>query len=331
MGIASVRFWTLAAFVFAASASIGSADEIHDAAIDGDLERVRELLDQGVSVDAADDSGTPLQWALFGNQTGVVRLLLENGANPNVQGAGGSPLIQASTNGDIEAIRLLLEHGADPNAGEDRTPLTVAAQMGDLEVTELLLVSGADPTIATIDGVTALHEAAEGGHLEVAKSLAARGADVNALTSSGRPPIHYAIATGNEELARFLRDNGAAPGPIEPVAERLGSADAESGEVVAEVCLKCHPVDPLTTGFVGPHLWDVVGRLRGGLDGYKYSSAMASLEGDWSFEALNRFIARPTEVVPGTKMDFAGLPGPDERADLLIFLRTLSDAPAPIP
>lgn len=330
MTFASYRIWVLALCAVTVFSSAAHADEIHDAAVEGDTDRVKQLLESGVNVDAEDDAGTPLQWALFGNQKEVVRLLLENDADPNIQSASDTPLVQASTNGNMEIIRLLLEYGADPNIGDNRTPLTTAAQKGDIELTKLLVSKGADPSTATVDGQTPLHEAADGGHFEVAKVLVANGANVNALTSSGRPPIHFAIAFGHEELAQFLRDSGATPGPIDPVSDLLSSANVKRGEAVAEVCLRCHPIDPQTTGFVGPYLWNLLGRPRGRLEGYKYSSAMADLDGDWSFDALNRFIARPTEVIPGTKMDFAGIPEPDKRADLILYLRSLSDDPISI-
>ena len=61
-----------------ATFTTAKADTIHEAAVDGDVERVEQLLIGGADVNApdADDEGTPLQWAMFTNQTNVVRLLL---------------------------------------------------------------------------------------------------------------------------------------------------------------------------------------------------------------------------------------------------------------
>ena len=146
-----------------ATFTTAKADTIHEAAVDGDVERVEQLLIGGADVNApdADDEGTPLQWAMFTNQTNVVRLLLEYGANPNIDGPLGTPLQVAISRGNSEMFQLLLDHGADPNRGVGSTPLYTATQKGSLEVVELLLARGADPTLATDDGTTPLHAAAK--------------------------------------------------------------------------------------------------------------------------------------------------------------------------
>ncbi len=121
--------WFAALFICTLIAFGGAANAapIHDAAIDGDTERVKQLLGEGADVNAPDDAGTPLQWALFGGQTEVVRLLLENGADPNIGSSSGTPLQAAVVGGNLEIVDLLLEHGAEPNQGERSTPLTAAA------------------------------------------------------------------------------------------------------------------------------------------------------------------------------------------------------------
>ena len=51
----------------------------------------------------------------------------------------------------------------------------------------------------------------------------------------------------------------------------------------------------------------------------------------WTYEELNEFLAHPQQTIKGTKMTFAGLPKPQDRADLIAYLRSLSDSPAPLP
>ena len=83
---------------------------------------------------------------------------------------------------------------------------------------------------------------------------------------------------------------------------------------------------------VGPNLWDVVDRAHGGVASFAYSDAMKAKSAEpWSFEALNAFIKSPKEGVPGTKMGFGGLKKDQDRANLLAYLATLSDAPKPFP
>jgi cytochrome c len=74
-----------------------------------------------------------------------------------------------------------------------------------------------------------------------------------------------------------------------------------------------------------------VGRAKASHEGFNYSGAMKGKGGDWSYEEIDHFITNPKGYVPGTIMAFAGVAKPDERADILAYLRTLSDSPAPLP
>ncbi len=307
------------------------ADPIHEAAVDGDTERMAQLLNEGVDVNAPDDAGTPLQWALFANQTAIVSLLLEHGADPNVEGSAGTPLLAATIGGNVEVVELLLDHGADSNRGDRSTPLIAAAQSGSQEIAELLLERGADPNFATFEGVTPLHQAAERGHLDIARRLVDKGADVNAITGAGKPPIHFAVVGNHTALASYLREQGAAPGEVAPIADLLASASPAEGEAEAKnLCSGCHHLEE-GENYLGPSLWNVVGRPKGSVSDFKYSQVFSTLDGVWTFDALNEFLARPAEIIPGTKMNFRGLVEPQKRASLIAYLRTLSDAPVPLP
>ncbi|MGE0231402.1 MAG: hypothetical protein AB7S46_06425 [Flavobacteriaceae bacterium] len=85
---------------------------------------------------------------------------------------------------------------------------------------------------------------------------------------------------------------------------------------------------------VGPDLYNVVGRVKGSHEGFKYSAAMEELHAagkTWTLEDLNHFIRDPKGTIPGTAMGFAGLKKDSERADMLMYLRSLSDNPVPLP
>ena len=308
-----------------------NAAPIHDAALDGDLEQLKQLLDEGADVNSPDDAGTPLQWALFVGQVEVVRLLLERGADPNIGSSSGTPLQTAVVSGNTEIVGLLLAHGAEPNQGDRSTPLTAAAQKGSIEMIEMLLAQGADPGFATYEGITALHEAAKAGHLEIAQRLVAQGADVNAITAAGRPPIHLAVLGKHAALADYLREQGAAPGEVAPIADLLPSANLAEGEQEAKTsCSGCHKFEDGKNTY-GPHLWNVVGRPKGSIGEFAYSPAFSALEGVWTFEDLNAFLACPADFIPGTKMELVGISETQKRATLIAYLRTLSDAPVPLP
>jgi len=123
----------------------------------------------------------------------------------------------------------------------------------------------------------------------------------------------------------------AAAAPVEPIAVRLAAADVERGKAAAKKCASCHTFDKGGKNGVGPNLWNVVMAAKGHAEGFAYSQALLGTGGQWTYEALDAFLANPKAYAPGTKMSFAGISRPDERADLIAYLRTLADEPAPLP
>ena len=146
---------------------------LNDAALNGELERVKELIGQGADPNSIDQDGrTALMFASFNGHTETVRLLLDEGAEVGTRDAmGRTALLYASTGPFAETVKLLLDHHADPNIvdhDEHFSPLMHAAAEGQLEVVKLLLDSGADPSLKDIDGETAALFARNNGHTEVA-------------------------------------------------------------------------------------------------------------------------------------------------------------------
>lgn len=122
----------------------------------------------------------------------------------------------------------------------------------------------------------------------------------------------------------------AAPKEV-PIAELLGTASVDKGAAVAKKCAACHNFQEGAGAKVGPDLYGVVGRPVASVEGFAYTAAMKAHGGDWTFEALNTFLTNPKAAVPGTAMGFAGLAKESERADLLVYLNTLSHNPQPLP
>lgn len=127
-----------------------------------------------------------------------------------------------------------------------------------------------------------------------------------------------------------------AAGDPAPVAERLADADVQRGErLMSKHCAAaCHTYKQGAGARVGPNLWDVVGRPMTTKEGYRYSTAMrhrADDGGTWTYEALDTYLTSPRKFVPGTSMTFIGLKNPQERADIILFLRSLSNNPQPLP
>ena len=120
--------------------------------------------------------------------------------------------------------------------------------------------------------------------------------------------------------------------PVETIVALLAAADTAAGQAVAKKCKACHTFDRGGANKLGPNLWDIVNGQIAGAAGFKYSSALQGLSDEkWTFEALDAFLTKPKDYVPGTKMSFSGLKKPEVRANLIAYLRSLSDSPAALP
>ncbi len=124
---------------------------------------------------------------------------------------------------------------------------------------------------------------------------------------------------------------GAPAAPEEPIAKFLADADIARGETSAKKCAACHTFGKGEPNRVGPNLYGIVGRAKASVAGFNYSAAMKGKGGEWTIDELNDFVHHPKVSVPGTNMNFAGIPRPRERADLLSFLNSKADNPAPLP
>ncbi len=123
----------------------------------------------------------------------------------------------------------------------------------------------------------------------------------------------------------------AATEPLPDFATVLPSADVPHGKDVATRCQQCHSVSQSGPNMIGPSLWGLIDRPRATASGYSYSRAMSANHDPWSYEKLFTYLKAPNTAVPGSKMSYAGLNSPQDRIDLLAYLRTLADTPAPIP
>ncbi|MEN8227511.1 MAG: ankyrin repeat domain-containing protein [Bacteroidota bacterium] len=153
-----------------------SEEEMRQAALDGDVEKVRKLLDAGTNLNSPDQEGhTALMYAAFNGHTDIVLLLLNEGAVVDRRDLmGRTALLYASTGPFPETVKLLLEKGAEPNivdSGEHFSPLMHAAAEGNMNVVKILLEYGADLSLTDVDNDDAESFAREAGHLQVAEYL----------------------------------------------------------------------------------------------------------------------------------------------------------------
>ena len=123
----------------------------------------------------------------------------------------------------------------------------------------------------------------------------------------------------------------SAPVKLVPILALIASADIDAGKKLSKKCAACHSFNAGGPNKVGPNLWNVLNREMGQVEGYKYSKALNAFGGEWNFSSLNKFLLKPKEYMKGTKMNYAGLKKEKDRADILLWLRSLSDTPAELP
>lgn len=245
--------------------------------------------------------------------------------------------------GDLDAVAAELGSGVPVDLPSTRdttdagvTPLFVAAKWGRTEVAAFLLDAGADPGFCNFDARdTPLTMATKIGRTELMALLMDRGADPNQRCGGGLA-LQWARQLKRKNAEALLLERGAKTRfqvpSIEPL---LANADIERGGRLVRACHFCHGRDAESRDLEGatlPRLWNIVGREKGAQPGYDYSEALKNAGGTWTYDDLNSFIADPFGFLPGTTMGLASFrPTDQERADMIAYLRTLSDAPVPLP
>jgi len=111
-----------------------------------------------------------------------------------------------------------------------------------------------------------------------------------------------------------------------PIAFYLASADPAAGEQVFKKCTACHNADKGGANALGPNLWGMMGEPIGKGHGF-----LSGVGGNWNWDTMSAWLTSPKKFAPGTKMTFAGLSNPQDRANVIAFLNSRSDAPLPLP
>jgi len=143
---------------------------------------------------------------------------------------------------------------------------------------------------------------------------------------SERPETMGYVVEGVEE-------EGAAGGAAaeQPIEFYLASADPVKGEQVFKKCAACHNAAKGGPNALGPNLWGALGKPHGHVPGFAYSDALKSVPGVWDWTSMSAWLHNPKKYAPGTKMTFAGLSKPEDRANVIAYLNQQSDSPLPLP
>jgi len=191
-------------------------------------------------------------------------------------------------------------------------------------------------------GDAADDEAAEGQATEGAETEgdaeAAAPAEDDASGEAGTTDAEQPAAEENGDAATegdgaSAEDAAASEGEGSELENMIADASAEEGARLMRQCQACHDWAEDGSNKIGPLLWDVVGNPIASVDDYSYSDALVAHgeeNGEWSYEALDAFIADPRGVVDGTKMSFGGVGDAEDRAAIIAFLRQQSPEPAPL-
>jgi ankyrin repeat protein len=199
---------------------------------DRSAEIVRLLLSRRADAHTIDKEGTStLLAATFGNDTATIRQLVEAGANVNAANVFGTPLMNAASQGNYGAVKLLLGRGANVNAvsappGQQVkngtialgafTPLILASAFGPSNVVKALVDAGADVNAKEARGMTPLMYSAttDHGDIAIARMLIARGADPRVKTPEGETALDWAQKSGATPIVALLQRGGAKAAPM---------------------------------------------------------------------------------------------------------------------
>ena len=214
---------------------------LYRAIAQNDYQSLQQSIKSGALVNANDYFGhTPLHYASYKGNEGVVDFILRNGGNPNVKSKHlSTPLHSAAWGRNLKVAELLLEDGADVNAQTDEgeTPAMTAALRGEKDLLETLFSLSADPHAKDIHGSNLYDLASAGGHLEildlldelkvknnhpfhaaagkgdlkVIKKMLKNGRKVNEKDAFGATPLIIATVSGKMEVVRFLLQKNANP------------------------------------------------------------------------------------------------------------------------
>jgi cytochrome c len=171
------------------------------------------------------------------------------------------------------------------------------------------------------------------GAILAAMILAMVSGIVSNLLVHPLPLAKPAYAIAGAPAAESTESTPAAPAGPEPIAPLMAAASADAGKTKTALCAACHTFDKGGANRIGPNLYGIVGSaIAEDRGGFAFSTALTTKgKGQtWTLDNLNAWLFKPQDFASGTKMTFIGLPKPQDRANVIAYLNTMSDSPVPI-
>lgn len=123
---------------------------------------------------------------------------------------------------------------------------------------------------------------------------------------------------------------GAGGGAEAAKPTNFAAGDAAKGAEIFKKCTSCHTIASGGANGIGPNLFGVLGKKHGHVGGFAYSPGLLAKPGNWDFEGMDAWLKSPKKYVDGTKMSFAGLSKPEDRADIIAYINSQgSNLPVP--
>jgi cytochrome c len=140
----------------------------------------------------------------------------------------------------------------------------------------------------------------------------------------------YQVETDTNVSSTTSTETSSVSSESENIMALFASTSAEEGAKVFKKCAACHSITEGGGNKIGPALWGVLGKSAASAPNYKYSKAMVAYGKNWSFEEMNSFLIKPKDWIKGTKMSFAGLKKPKERAAVILYMNQNTNSPLPL-